>query len=584
MKELRGTGASGGIGIGPALLFRRRARTPQETIPPAAVAAETARLEAAVARAKEELAETVKRLAPTVGAEEARLFDAQVLMLDDPELLERAKRAIQEELCPAERAIVQAGEKSAAQLEALPDDYLRARAADVRDAAARVRSVLAGVASHPLADIPAPSVIVADELLPSDTAAADRRQVLGFVTEVGSATAHAAILARALGIPAVVGVEGATSAIRPGDTLVVDGTRGTVLVAPEPAVVQAWEEHRRQQAERRRSLEVLRDLPAETTDGRRIELAANVGSLEDIQEGLRYGAEGVGLFRTEVLFMERESPPDEDEQLEVYRQAAIAMAGRPVIVRTLDAGGDKPLRWLAIPQEANPFLGLRGLRLCLRHEDVFLTQLRALLRAAVHGKIWIMLPMVADAGEVRAARQLLHKAQLELSQRGARHAPAPLGIMVEIPSAAVLADTLFDEVDFLSVGTNDLLQYTLAADRTNAQVAGIADELHPAVLRLVAGLTLARRRGTKWVGVCGELAGDPAAAPLLVGLGVDELSMTPSRLPEVKAAVRSTSLREARALAGRALACGTAAEVREVLGSAGRERSAQSAPGDPRGS
>jgi phosphoenolpyruvate-protein phosphotransferase (PTS system enzyme I) len=566
MKELRGLGAAGGIAVGPAFVFRRHAADTRAALPVDDPAAEIGRLRVALARVKQDLTETAKRLAPSVGTEDARLFEAQALMLDDPELAERAARLIRDRLWPAERAIIEAGEESAAPLAMLPDEYLRARVADVRDVAARVRAVLEGAPSHPLAGLAAPSVIVADELLPSDTVAADRRRVLGFVTEVGSATAHAAILARSLGIPSVVAVEGALSVIHPGDTVAVDGTRGIVLVNLDPAQVKFWREEGRREAERRSGLDALRALPAETTDGHRIELGANVGSLEDVQDGLRHGAESVGLFRTEFLFLERDAAPSEDEQFEVYRRAAAAMAGRPVIMRTLDVGGDKPLKWLGIPAESNPFLGLRGLRLSLRHEEVFLCQVRALLRAAIFGAIWIMLPMVADVSEVRAAKRLVRTAETQLSRRGTRHAAAPLGIMIETPSAAVLADTLFGEVDFFSVGTNDLLQYVLAADRTNAQVAALADPFHPAMLRLIAAVTRSERRATKWVGVCGELAGDPKAAVLLVGLGIDELSMTPSRLPEVKAAVRAISLESARALAARALGCATAAEVRDILG------------------
>jgi len=565
MKELKGVAASGGIGIGPALRFTRSRQERPEVIAPEAVAEETARLEAAIGRAKEALAETVKRLSPAVAPQERQLFDAQALMLDDRELVDRAKRGIREHRWTAEHAITEAGAASAAQIEALSDEYLRARAADVRDVVTQVRSALEGDAAHPLAHLQRPSVIVADELLPSDTAAVDRSKVLAFVTEVGSATAHAAILARSLSIPAVVGVAGATAAVGDGDTLIVDGTHGVVIADPDAATIEEWRRRHVTEEERKAHLEALRALPAETTDGHWLELAMNIGTLQDIRDGLRYGAEGIGLFRTEFLFLNREGPPTEDEQYEVYAHAGEAMATHTVIIRTLDIGGDKPLPWLSVPPENNPFLGLRGLRLSLRHEDVFLTQLRALLRAAARGKIWIMLPMVADVGEVREARRQLAKAEAQLAARGTASGRAPLGIMIEIPSAAVLGDTLFTEIDFFSVGTNDLLQYTLAADRTNARVADMADALHPGVLRLISMVTRSPRRGEKWVGVCGELAGDPAAAPLLMGLGVNELSMTASLLLDVKRAVRAVSFKDAQALATRALECGTAAEVRALV-------------------
>jgi phosphotransferase system enzyme I (PtsI) len=284
-----------------------------------------------------------------------------------------------------------------------------------------------------------------------------------------------------------------------------------------------------------------------------------------VEVALACGAEGVGLFRTEFLFMDRDSPPSEDEQFEAYRRVAQAFSGRTVIIRTLDVGGDKPIAWLGHLEEANPFLGLRGIRLCLERQEVFLTQLRALLRARVYGDVWVMFPMVADVGEIRAARRLLEKAREELASAGVAHGELPVGIMVEVPSAALLAQHLFEEVDFVSIGTNDLTQYTLAADRTNARVASLADALHPAVLRLIAGVAEAGRRAGKWVGVCGDLAGDPLAAPVLVGLGVSELSMAPSLLPEVKEAVRAVSLADAKELSSRALACRSAGEVRELL-------------------
>jgi phosphotransferase system enzyme I (PtsI) len=519
--------------------------------------------------AQNELAATREKMHDEVGAGEAAIFGAQLLMLGDPELVEKAERAIQEGFRNAEWAIEGAGEEVASGLAALSDEYLRARAVDVRDVASRVVAVLQGRTEHPMADLREAVVVVGEELMPSDTAHMDRGKVLGFVTEGGSSVSHAAILARTMGIPAVVGASGAVAAIMPGDTVVADGDTGAVLARPDATELGAWRARREGWWARQEGLRHLAALPAVTTDGHRVELAANIGSLEDVAAALGHGAEGVGLFRTEFLFMGRASPPDEEEQFEAYRGVAEAVAGRPVIIRTLDVGGDKLIPWLGTLNEANPFLGLRGIRLCLAREEVFLTQLRALLRARACGDVRIMFPMVADADEVRAARRLLEKAAAQLGEGGASAGDLPVGIMVELPAAALLADVLLREVDFVSIGTNDLTQYTLAVDRTNATVAPLADALHPAVLRLIAGVAEAGRRQGKWVGVCGDLAGEPLAAPVLVGLGVEELSMAPSLLSAVKEAVRAVSRSGAEDVARKALACRTAAEVRELLGHRG---------------
>lgn len=563
--ELRGQGASGGIAIGPAYVFRRTVQALRRVVGPEGVAAEIDRLRRAVEVARAQLAALREKALREAGTDQAAIFEAHDLMLQDPELVGRAELVILEGECNAEWALQQAGEKVASSLESVPDEYLRARAADVRDVVSRVVCILEGRFGHPLGELPEPVVVVSEELMPSDTAQMDRDKVLGFVMERGSSTSHAAILARTMGIVAVVGVTGVLEAVSSGDTVVADGNTGVVVVGPSPEELQEWEVKKQGWYERRKRLQALVSLRAVTKDGHRVELAANVGSLGDLESALAWGAEGVGLFRTEFLFMDRGSPPSEDEQFEVYRQAAQTMSGRPVIIRTLDVGGDKPIPWLGRLEEANPFLGLRGIRLCLEREEVFLTQLRALLRARVYGDVWVMFPMVADVGEVHAARRLLEKAREELAAAGVPHGELPVGIMVEVPSAALLARHLLQEVDFVSVGTNDLTQYTLAADRSNARVARLADALHPAVLRLIAEVAEAGWRAGKWVGVCGDLAGDPLAAPLLVGLGVNELSMAPSLLSEVKEAVRSVSVTEAQELARRALACRSAGEVRELL-------------------
>jgi len=529
------------------------------------VEAEIARLHAALQDAREELEALRDRAERELGAEEAAIFSAHLLMLEDPELVHRAEQYIRTERCNAEWAQKRAGEEIAAELAAIPDDYLRARADDVRDVSMRVVSLLSGVPRAALSKPDQPAIIVADELLASDIAHFDRSMILGIAMQTGSPTSHAAILARSMGLPAVLGAPGLLDAVRTGDVLVVNGDAGEVIINPDAAELATWEEQRRARDRRRQELQALSALPAATTDGHAVEVAANIGFPADVEPALAAGAEGVGLFRTEFLFLDRAAPPSEEEQFAAYSQVARALAGRKVIIRTLDIGGDKHLPWLAQENEANPFLGLRGARLCLWHQEVFRTQLRALLRASAEGNIWVMFPMISDVKEVLEIRRVVNEVSDQLAAAGVPHRVPTLGIMVEVPSAALTVEAFLDEVDFVSIGTNDLTQYTLAADRTNASVASLADPLHPAVLRLIAHVVEAVRQAGKWVGVCGDLAGDPVAAPVLVGLGVDELSMAASLIPEVKAAVRSLSFADARRLALRAKSCRTAGEVREVL-------------------
>jgi phosphoenolpyruvate-protein phosphotransferase len=409
-------------------------------------------------------------------------------------------------------------------------------------------------------------IVVADDLLPSETVRLDPQRVLAFVTEGGGPTAHAAILARRLGVPAVVAVGSALRAVPDGATLLVDGEAGWVEIEPAPEVIrQAQARQARWQAERAQA-EAAAHEPALTRDGVRIEVAANVGSLEDAREAFRRGADAIGLLRTEFLYLERTAAPTEEEEVAAYRALLEAMGGKPVVVRTLDVGGDKPLPYLPMPSEPNPFLGVRGVRLSRQHPDLLRRQLRALLRAGAGFPLRIMFPMVSTVEEIRWLRALLDEVRAALAREGV---PLPedlqVGMMVEVPAAALLAEHFRPWVDFFSIGTNDLTQYVLAADRTNPAVAGMADGLHPAVLRLIRQVTAAAEGTGKWVGVCGELAGDLQAVPVLIGLGVRELSVNPVRVPEVKAAVRRWSLQEAQALAEAALAQEDAPAVRRLV-------------------
>ncbi len=564
MKTLQGIGAAPGIAVGPAFLFqpadlrfeRRAVDDP---------AAEWVRLRRAVAVAGEQLAGVHKRAMDQLGNEQAAIFQAQLLMLEDPELLVAVQTAIEEQHLNAEAALSDAAAFYAEALDALDDEYLRARAADVRDVASRVLRILLGqpdLGAGPTC----PSIIVARDLTPSDTVLLDKTCVLGFCTAEGGPTSHTAILARALGLPAVVGAGAGVLAVAPGATVALDGTAGHLLLEPDAATLGSLRQ--RQAATSLLFAEAgrLAGEPAVTRDGHQVEVVANIGSVREALAALEAGAEGVGLLRTEFLYLERPSLPGEEEQYQAYRAILETMGRRPVVLRTLDVGGDKALPYLELPHEANPFLGVRAIRLCLARPELLRPQLRAALRAAPGHNLKIMFPMVATLAELRAARAALEAARSELLAEGL---PVPerldVGIMVEVPAAAVMADRLAREADFFSIGTNDLGQYTLAADRTNARVAALAVALQPAVLRLVDRVIDAAHAAGRWAGLCGELAGEPVAIPILLGLGLDEFSMSAPAIALAKQIIRSLDLAEARALARAVLDLDSAEEAQALV-------------------
>ncbi|HFC08920.1 MAG TPA: phosphoenolpyruvate--protein phosphotransferase [Chloroflexi bacterium] len=573
-RRFRGIAASGGVAIAPAFLFAAASTKGQGAS--ASVGSpeeELARLKRALQAAREEIQRLYEEAQRRVGGQEAEIFKVHAMFLDDPTLTQQVEAAIREGTS-ALTAWQQAIEAQAAMLEALNDPVFSARAVDLRDVGARVAAHLSGTAGA-IAQPEKPSVIVAQELTPSQTILLPHELVRGFCTVQGSKTSHVAILARGLGLPAVVGVDAAVlETAREGVLMIVDGEAGEVIVSPEEATLAAYRERETALARARRSAQAEAGAPAITPDGHRVEIGANLGGggREEAEQALAFGAEGVGLLRTEFLYMERTSPPDEEEQMAAYAPYLEVMAGRPVIFRTADIGGDKDIPYLHLPAEANPFLGQRGIRLSLAHPEMFRTQLRAILRAGANAEgVKIMFPMVASVDEVCAAKTHLAAVRQALEAEGLPYAQnVEVGVMIEIPSAAVLADVLAREVDFFSIGTNDLSQYTLAADRTHPAVGPMADALHPAVLRLIKQVVEAAHAHDVWVGVCGELGGDPLAAPVLLGLGVDELSMAAPSIPAVKAAVRAWPLAEAQALATEVLSLASPAEVRERLEKARR--------------
>ena len=572
MRTLSGTPASSGVARGPWVRIEPPREPVARTIGQDEVETERARLASAAQVASAELEAIADRVTADGHPDEGAIFGAQAQMALDPALLSLAEQGMEERHLDATGAVLAAGRDLAEQLRALGDELLSARAADVGDVALRIARRAAGVPDGSLPGLDVPSIVVAEDLPPSVTASLPRERLLGFALESGSATAHAAILARAYGIPAVVGATGLLATLAPGE-MAIDGTTGEVFLDPDAAT--SAELDRRAERARRAELEARGEasLPAVTRDGVEVTLLANIGTPEEAPRAVELGARGVGLFRTEFLFLERVTEPSEDEQVAAYRAAVDAFGPYPVTIRLLDVGGDKPIPYLPMAPEANPFLGVRALRLAATRPGLFLTQLRAAMRAAVAGPVKVMAPMVADAGDATTLLELAGQAAAELRARGVAFAPVDLGVMLEIPGAVLVGDSYFPKLAFASLGTNDLLQYTLAVDRGNPGLGRYQDSLHPALLRLVAEAVERAARAGIELSVCGEMAGDPVAALALVGTGIRKLSMAASSLAPVRRAVRGAEEARLRAEARAALDDASAAVVRArftaLLASAG---------------
>lgn len=551
---LHGIAASPGVAVGVAVLLSAAA----PAAPRAEVdepAQEWTRCEAAMAQARADLLALAERMARELGPQQSRIFQAHAMLLADEDLHERLHTAIFEGRANAEAALSDVFGAEAARLHAMAGQRFQERAADLRDLTSRLLRILAGGSAAPAIDLPPQAVIVAEDLSPSQTALLDRSRVVGFCTALGGPTAHSAILARSMGIPAVVGLgEALLAQTRAGMALAIDGAAGALILDPDAETTATFAAQRQADLGARSVAFAGAQASAHTADGQRVEVVANLATAADAQGALQAGAEGVGLLRTEFLFQERTEPPSEEEQYAIYRQVAEAMAGRPVVIRTLDIGGDKPAPYLQLPGEANPFLGWRAIRISLAMPEFFKVQLRAILRAALHGRVLVMFPMIATVDEVARAQTLLTQAAAELAAQGIPHAPSiPAGIMVEVPSAALIADQLAPLVDFFSIGTNDLVQYTFAADRGNARVARLGDPLHPALLRQISRVVDVAHVAGKWVGLCGELAGRPEGIPILLGLGLDEFSMAAASIPAAKALLARLTVPDAQRLAQRVL-------------------------------
>jgi phosphotransferase system enzyme I (PtsI) len=562
---LTGIPVAPGIAIGPVhLVVLTEFSVPEGQLAEGEIDAELERFRQAVEKSREEVTFLRGSVAEDMGEDSAKIFDAQLLFLEDVMVVDAVADDVRRERKPAAAIFRRNVRRMIERLEDADDEYLRERAGDFRDIKLRLMRHLLEHREDRRARPPG-AVLVGREIAPSEAAMLDRNGAVGFATELGGMTSHAAIMARSKGVPAVVGVKGLTRHARSGDLAIIDGLGGAVVLNPPAALLAEYEQRMGEFREFEGSLITLRDEPAVTVDGRRIELAANLESPADVDRVLERGADSVGLYRTEFFYIDHARMPDEAEQFQAYCQVVERMYPRPVIIRTMDLGGDKVASYLGATRESNPFLGWRGIRFSLEHRDVFRTQLRAIYRASRCGKVKLMLPMVTSIDEVRDSRTLARDVVAELIRDGVPHGDeVEFGIMIETPSAVMIADILAREVDFFSVGSNDLIQYTLAADRSNPKTASLYQPLHPAILRSLRNVVDAARAEKIWVGVCGEMAADPLAVVLLVGLGFDELSVSPFLVPEVKTVVRSITYADARAVAEEAVELESAAAVRTL--------------------
>lgn len=565
MINIEGIAASAGIAIAKAFVIEQpNLQAEKWTIDDAD--GEMFRFHEALAQSIVDVQALKQRTLEQLGEEKAEIFESHLLVLNDPELIGPIERLIREEQVNAEHALQETTKFFIAMFENMQSAYLRERASDMRDVSKRVLGHLLKVKAENLGSILDEVVLVAEDLTPSDTAQLNRNYVKGFITNIGGRTTHSAIMARSLEIPAVVGTKGAALQIRSGDLLILDGLEGIVIIDPDEQTVEQYRIKQGQYEEQRNEWAKLKNEPTVTADGHHVELAANIGTPADVSAVLSNGGEAVGLYRTEFLYMSRDSMPSENEQFNAYKSVLEKMDGKPVVVRTLDIGGDKELSYLELPKEMNPFLGFRAIRLCLEYQDIFRTQLRALLRSSMYGNLRIMFPMISTLDEFRQAKEIMLEEKSKLEAENIQVSDQiQVGIMVEIPSTAILSDRFAKEVDFFSIGTNDLIQYTMAADRMNERISYLYQPLNPAILRLVKMVIDAAHSQGKWVGMCGEMAGDAAAIPLLVGLGLDEFSMSTASILPARSQISKLSYEAMNVFAEEALACNTAYEVAELI-------------------
>lgn len=567
MIKLKGVIASPGVVMGKVFLLDvTKLKVVRQKISPEEVKLQIENFKEAVLRTEKEIMKIKEKVHHEMGEEYANIFEAHLLVLNDPLLIFEVSERIKKEYINVEYALWEVLEMITGNITALEDEYMRERVVDIYDIGRRILENLTGTANISLQELKEDVIVVAHNLTPSDTSHMYKGKIIGFATDIGGQTSHTAIMARALEIPAVVGLRDITFRVKSGDTLIIDGSQGIVIINPDANTIEEYERRKRLFDEFKAGLAWLKDLPGQTNDGYRVDIAANIELPQEVDVVKNEGAEGIGLYRTEFLYLDRTDLPTEEEQLEAYRQVISQMLPYPVTIRTLDVGGDKFLSYLGIPTEVNPFLGLRAIRLCLRNKEMFKTQLRALFRASSFGKLRIIFPMISELDELRQIKRVIAEVKQELRIEKVCFDPnIEMGIMIETPSAAITSDIFADEVDFFSLGTNDLIQYTIAIDRINEQLAHLYNPLHPAILRLIKyTIESAHKRG-KWIGMCGEMAGDPLFTIILVGMGLDELSMSSASIPKVKEVIRGINIREAKELVEKILTLQSADEIEEVL-------------------
>lgn len=562
---MKGIGASPGIAIGRVIVKKDpKIEIKKKNIND--VQAEIQKLKNNLKKSENEIKVIYEKTKENIGEEEAKIFEAHMMILDDPEMCGQIEAKIKEAKINAEWAVKEVAEMFIEMFKSMDNEYMRERAADIKDVTGRVIRNLLGVKIIDLSNLEEEAIVVAEDLTPSDTAQMDKVKVLGFVTKIGGRTAHSAIMARTLGIPAVVGVGQEFESIKSGDNLVFDGKEGIVFVNPEEEVLNKFREKKKEFEELTEKLKTFIGKESKTKDGIKVELSANIGTPNDVDSIVKNDGEGIGLYRTEFLYMDRERFPTEEEQFEAYKIVAQRMEGKPVVIRTLDIGGDKDLPYMDFPQEMNPFLGYRAIRLCLDRKDIFKTQLRALLRASAYGNIKIMFPMISSIEELRQAKKVLEEVRIELrKEEVCFNEGMEVGMMVEVPAVAIMSDVFAKEVDFFSIGTNDLIQYTTAVDRGNKDIAHLYNQFHPALLRLIKIVIDNGHREGIWVGMCGEVAGDPKMIPLLIGMGLDEFSMSPASILKARWIISGISKQAMEEKAQKIIKFATAEEVKREL-------------------
>ena len=558
---MQGIGTSPGIGMGQVFLYVKP-EIKVEKKQNQAIEEEIQRLNEALEIAKEEIDNLYRITIDTIGEEEAEIFSAHKMMLEDPEFISGIKEKISTEKINVEWAVKETANMFISLFENIEDEYLRARAADLQDVSNRLLRVLLNIQSVDLASIDEDSIIVAEDLTPSDTAGMNKDRVVGFITELGGRTSHTSIIARTLEIPSIAGVKDATKLVKHGDFMIIDGLTGEIFINPEEEIIKDYKNKLESQKEFKRELERLIGEKSTSKDGYTVELAGNIGTPADIDSVLENDGEGVGLFRTEFLYMDKDRLPTEEEQFNAYKEVTEKLGDRPLVIRTLDVGGDKEIPYLNLPKELNPFLGYRAIRLCLDRLDIFKTQLRAIYRASNYGNIKIMFPMISDIGELREAKAVAAEVREELRKENIPfNENVELGIMVEVPSVAIHSEAFAKEVDFFSLGTNDLIQYTVAVDRGNQTIAHLYNQYHPAVLRLIKMTIDNGHKAGIWVGMCGEVAGDEKLIPVLLGMGLDEFSMSASSILKARYLIKNTSKKEVETMLEDILNLPTAEDV-----------------------